>query len=143
MCLYQFLVSLSPSSATSTVGRYLLDSTRDRMMRPKSPRSRPMTSSRGSSSSNLDIRHRALKCVLNVSSSNLSLIGYHNVTTYTCFTHRRSPRALKIHPSSTLSKVPVLLGRISREPLGRFWICKLRWKGIFEGFKQCAIRFVI
>ena len=141
MCLNQFLVTFCPYWATFTVGRYLLDSARGGMMRPKSPRSRPTTSPMGSSS--LDIRYRALKCVLNVSSSNLSLIGYHNVTTYTCFTHRRSPRALKIHPGSALSKVPVLLGRISREPLGRFWICKLHWKGIFEGFKEGAIRFVV
>ena len=52
-----------------------------------------------------------------------------------------SLKTLKIHPSSTFPKIPALLGQISREPLGIFWVCKKHWKGIFESLKEGAIRF--
>ena len=96
-----------------------------------------------SGSSCLDNRHRALKCVWIVSSSSVSFIYYHRVTTGTYWRCRRSPTAHKIHPNGTFPNVPALVGRISREPLVRFWICKLHWKGIFKGLKVRALRFLI
>ena len=118
-----------------------MDSARGRRMCLKHPRSRPKPRFGGFSS--LNNRHRALECVLYVFSSNLCLSGYHAVTNSTLQTRRMSPAALKTHPSSTFHRVPALVGRISLEPLGRFWICKLRWKGIFKGFKEGAIGFLI
>ena len=89
--------------------------------------SAPTTTFRGWNG--LNYHHRALKCVF-IDSGRKRW-------------PKRSPDSLKIHQSGTFPNIPVIVERISQALLGRFWICKLHWKGIFESFNDSAIRFLI
>ena len=39
--------------------------------------------------------------------------------------------------------VPTLRWRIAQDLFGGFWICKLRWKGIFKSLKEGVVDFFI